>query len=138
MVLATTRFRTAMPASFGELPCRIASTARNDPSENKFDSPRPVEPAVPISPSTYKPAPTIPLAPAVPIPPSTYKPAPRIGESPPRPGIFQARPLVVVTPQPSPLVFTAVQLMVNTKGEVCGVTTTSGLAWKIPGRVGDS
>ncbi len=27
---------------------------------------------------------------------------------------------------------------VNAKGEVCGVTTTSGLAWKIPGRVGDS
>src|SRR5215470_11680224 len=27
---------------------------------------------------------------------------------------------------------------VNTKSEVCGVTTTSGLAWKIPGRVGDS
>jgi N4-(beta-N-acetylglucosaminyl)-L-asparaginase len=27
---------------------------------------------------------------------------------------------------------------VNQKGEVCGVTTTSGLAWKIPGRVGDS
>jgi N4-(beta-N-acetylglucosaminyl)-L-asparaginase len=27
---------------------------------------------------------------------------------------------------------------VNPKGEVCGVTTTSGLAWKIPGRVGDS
>ncbi|MBA2354014.1 MAG: N(4)-(beta-N-acetylglucosaminyl)-L-asparaginase [Acidobacteria bacterium] len=27
---------------------------------------------------------------------------------------------------------------VNTRGEVCGVTTTSGLAWKIPGRVGDS
>lgn len=26
----------------------------------------------------------------------------------------------------------------NTKGELCGVTTTSGLAWKIPGRVGDS
>jgi N4-(beta-N-acetylglucosaminyl)-L-asparaginase len=26
----------------------------------------------------------------------------------------------------------------NAKGEVCGVTTTSGLAWKIPGRVGDS
>jgi N4-(beta-N-acetylglucosaminyl)-L-asparaginase len=24
------------------------------------------------------------------------------------------------------------------KGEICGVTTTSGLAWKIPGRVGDS
>jgi N4-(beta-N-acetylglucosaminyl)-L-asparaginase len=27
---------------------------------------------------------------------------------------------------------------VNSKGEVSGVTTTSGLAWKIPGRVGDS
>src|SRR2546423_723070 len=27
---------------------------------------------------------------------------------------------------------------VNARGEVCGVTTTSGLAWKIPGRVGDS
>jgi len=27
---------------------------------------------------------------------------------------------------------------VNPSGEVCGVTTTSGLAWKIPGRVGDS
>ncbi len=27
---------------------------------------------------------------------------------------------------------------VNQRGEVCGVTTTSGLAWKIPGRVGDS
>jgi N4-(beta-N-acetylglucosaminyl)-L-asparaginase len=27
---------------------------------------------------------------------------------------------------------------VNAKGEICGITTTSGLAWKIPGRVGDS
>jgi N4-(beta-N-acetylglucosaminyl)-L-asparaginase len=27
---------------------------------------------------------------------------------------------------------------INAKGEVCGVTTTSGLAWKIPGRLGDS
>ncbi len=27
---------------------------------------------------------------------------------------------------------------VNRRGDVCGVTTTSGLAWKIPGRVGDS
>lgn len=27
---------------------------------------------------------------------------------------------------------------VNAKGEICGVTTTSGLAFKIPGRVGDS
>jgi N4-(beta-N-acetylglucosaminyl)-L-asparaginase len=27
---------------------------------------------------------------------------------------------------------------VNSQGDICGVTTTSGLAWKIPGRVGDS
>jgi N4-(beta-N-acetylglucosaminyl)-L-asparaginase len=27
---------------------------------------------------------------------------------------------------------------VNSNGEICGVTTTSGLAWKVPGRVGDS
>jgi N4-(beta-N-acetylglucosaminyl)-L-asparaginase len=27
---------------------------------------------------------------------------------------------------------------INPNGEVCGVTTTSGLSWKIPGRVGDS
>jgi N4-(beta-N-acetylglucosaminyl)-L-asparaginase len=27
---------------------------------------------------------------------------------------------------------------INSKGEICGVTTTSGLAWKIPGRLGDS
>src|ERR1044072_2419601 len=27
---------------------------------------------------------------------------------------------------------------ISAKGEICGVTTTSGLAWKIPGRVGDS
>jgi N4-(beta-N-acetylglucosaminyl)-L-asparaginase len=27
---------------------------------------------------------------------------------------------------------------VNASGEVCGVTTTSGMAWKIPGRLGDS
>jgi N4-(beta-N-acetylglucosaminyl)-L-asparaginase len=29
-------------------------------------------------------------------------------------------------------------LGLNSKGEISGVTTTSGLAWKIPGRVGDS
>jgi N4-(beta-N-acetylglucosaminyl)-L-asparaginase len=27
---------------------------------------------------------------------------------------------------------------VNARGDVCGVTTTSGMAWKIPGRLGDS
>jgi hypothetical protein len=29
-------------------------------------------------------------------------------------------------------------LALSAKGEMSGVTTTSGLAWKIPGRVGDS
>ncbi|MCX6620954.1 MAG: N(4)-(beta-N-acetylglucosaminyl)-L-asparaginase [Acidobacteria bacterium] len=29
-------------------------------------------------------------------------------------------------------------LALNEKGEISGVTTTSGLAWKIPGRIGDS
>jgi N4-(beta-N-acetylglucosaminyl)-L-asparaginase len=27
---------------------------------------------------------------------------------------------------------------INAKGDICGVTTTSGRAWKVPGRVGDS
>jgi len=27
---------------------------------------------------------------------------------------------------------------INAAGDICGVTTTSGMAWKIPGRVGDS
>ena len=27
---------------------------------------------------------------------------------------------------------------INSRGEICGVTTTSGLSWKIPGRAGDS
>ncbi|MEO6871070.1 MAG: isoaspartyl peptidase/L-asparaginase, partial [Chthoniobacterales bacterium] len=27
---------------------------------------------------------------------------------------------------------------INARGEICGVTTTSGTAWKLPGRVGDS
>jgi N4-(beta-N-acetylglucosaminyl)-L-asparaginase len=27
---------------------------------------------------------------------------------------------------------------INSNGEICGVTTTSGLSWKIPGRLGDS
>jgi N4-(beta-N-acetylglucosaminyl)-L-asparaginase len=27
---------------------------------------------------------------------------------------------------------------VNASGDICGVTTTSGLSWKIPGRAGDS
>src|SRR5712691_4372901 len=39
-----------------------------------------------------------------------------MGESPTRPGIFQARPLVVVTPDISPLAFNARQLMVPVGG----------------------
>src|SRR5436305_3431065 len=39
-----------------------------------------------------------------------------IGESPTRPGIFQARPLVVVTPDISPFGFKARQLMVPVGG----------------------
>src|SRR5439155_1198418 len=39
-----------------------------------------------------------------------------IGESPTRPAIFQARPLVVVTPDISPLEFSARQLMVPVGG----------------------
>src|SRR6478736_6161152 len=27
---------------------------------------------------------------------------------------------------------------INSRGDICGVTTTSGLSWKIPGRLGDS
>ena len=27
---------------------------------------------------------------------------------------------------------------IGPSGDICGVTTTSGLAWKIPGRTGDS
>ena len=37
-----------------------------------------------------------------------------------------------------PLTGTINCLALNSKGEMSGVTTTSGLAWKIPGRIGDS
>src|SRR6266478_10209331 len=92
-VFATTRFSAVMPASFGDFPFRISSTIKKEHSEKRLASPRPVEPAAPIS-------------------PSTYSPAPRIGESPTRPGIFQERPLVVVTPAIWPLALTALQLIV--------------------------
>src|SRR6267378_4196332 len=92
-VLFTTRLRAAMPASLGDFPFRISSTIRKEHSEKRLASPRPVEPAAPTS-------------------PSTYRPAPKIGESPTRPGIFHASPLVVVTPAISPLALTALQLIV--------------------------
>src|SRR5688500_19249966 len=69
------------------------STARNAPHAVLFASPRPVDPA----------APTV---------LSQYWPAPMIGESPTRPGTFQAIPLVVVTELRSPLALTAFMLMV--------------------------
>src|SRR5205823_2849868 len=55
-------------------------------------------------------------APAEPTSWSVQQPAPSTGESPQRPGSFHARPLVVVTPDISPLSFTAEQLMVPVGG----------------------
>src|SRR5712671_5093179 len=82
-----------MHASVGDFPCRIISIIVCPPEILMFSSPLPVEPAAPTS-------------------LSTYKPAPMIGESPTRPGIFQARPEVVVTPEISLFASTAKQLMV--------------------------
>ena len=42
----------------------------------------------------------------------------------------------LIAPKPSGARSTATAS--TPKGEICGVTTTSGLAWKIPGRAGDS
>jgi len=46
-----------------------------------------------------------------------------------------ARAMEVITHPPTGTINC---LAVNEKGEISGTTTTSGLAWKIPGRVGDS
>src|SRR5215211_2729334 len=93
IVLLLIRRSTSMPASLGCAPRRISSTITNEQRLKRFASPRPVEPAAPTS-------------------PSTYRPAPRIGESPSRPGIFHASPLVVVVPLISPLALTPLQLIV--------------------------
>src|SRR6266436_83873 len=90
-VLFTTRLRAAMPASLGDFPFRISSTIKKEQSEKRFASPRPVEPAAPTS-------------------PSTYRPAPRMGESPTRPGILKDRPLVVVQLEMLPARSMALQL----------------------------
>lgn len=50
-------------------------------------------------------------------------------------GVWLARIIEVVTHPPTGTISC---LAVNEKGEISGTTTTSGLAWKIPGRVGDS
>src|SRR5499425_87196 len=64
-----------------------------------FSSPLPVEPAAPTS-------------------LSTQHPAPMIGESPTRPGIFQANPEVVVVAEISPFSFTAMHGIVPVGGRV--------------------
>src|SRR5262245_59416263 len=84
------------------MPRRICSTVRNPPQTMMFDSPRPVEPAAPISLSVYCPAPTM-------------------GLSPTLPGSFQARPLVVVTDDTSPLAFTTSRLIVPVGRATMGV-----------------
>src|SRR5262245_23478907 len=53
-----------------------------------------------------------PVEPAAPTSLSTYSPQPISGESPTRPGIFHAKPEVVVTPEISPFASTARQLIV--------------------------
>jgi len=57
-----------------------------------------------------------PVDPAAPTSLSTYRPQPINGESPTRPGIFHARPLVVVTPLMSKVPSSARQLMVPVGG----------------------
>src|SRR5215510_5376469 len=49
--------------------------------------------------------------------------------------VLMARALEVIKDPPTG---TMNCLAVNEKGEISGTTTTSGLSWKIPGRVGDS
>src|SRR5881628_2405767 len=85
--------RVSRHASVGFIPRRMNSTVRKPPHTLMFDSPRPVEPAAPMS-------------------LSVYWPAPMIGLSPTRPGILNARPEVVVTEEISPWGVTASQLMV--------------------------
>ena len=48
---------------------------------------------------------------------------------------LMARAIEVITDPPTGTINC---LAVNEKGEISGTTTTSGLSWKIPGRVGDS
>src|ERR1043166_6369410 len=88
-----TRLRVARQASVGLIPRRMCSTVRKPQHTIILSSPRPVDPAVPISLSVYSPAPTI-------------------GESPARPGTFQASPDVVVTEEISPLSLIRSRLMV--------------------------
>src|ERR1035441_9936668 len=108
-----TRLSASRQASFGAMPCRMFSTTVCAPQTRRFSSPRPVEPAPPTS-------------------WSSQRPPPMIGESPTRPGIFHARPLVVVTADISPFSFRAMQLMVPCGGWMAfsqASASNSSLAW---------
>src|SRR5713101_280782 len=84
-------------ASVGDFPCRIISMMVWPPEILMFSSPLPVDPAAPTS-------------------LSTQHPAPMIGESPTRPGIFHAKPEVVVVAEISPCSLTAMQGIVPVGG----------------------
>ncbi len=91
------RAMASMHASVGDIPLRIISMMVCPPEILMFSSPLPVEPAAPTS-------------------LSTQHPAPMIGESPTRPGIFQARPEVVVVAEMSPFSLTAMHGIVPVGG----------------------
>src|SRR4030095_4107858 len=101
-------------ACSGVMPIRMNSTARNAPQTLMLDSPRPVEPA----------APTV---------LSQYCPAPMIGESPTRPAIFHAMPLVVVTELKSPFASTAFMFIVP---HVCATPYSSYVTFSAPPPLG--
>ena len=99
----STRLIAAVAASRGCMPCRMYSTTVCAPTILMHSSPTPVDPAAPTALSTYSPHPTS-------------------GESPMRPGILKARPLVVVMPDRSPASSSARQLIVPHRfsGQVSG------------------
>ena len=93
------RSTAARQASCGFLPCRISSTTKWLPTVRITASPTPVAQAAPTS-------------------LSTYKPAPIMGESPMRPCIFHAMPLVVQAPDNLPLASKASIPMVSWRSEL--------------------
>src|SRR5204862_1635551 len=93
LVCLAMRSHAARHAASGDFPWRIYSTTITLLHASRFASPRPVEPAAPTS-------------------LSTQTPAPKIGESPTRPGILNASPLVVVQPETLPFRSIALQMIV--------------------------
>src|SRR5262245_42686739 len=73
-----------------------------------------------------------PVAPAEPTSGSVKQPAPMIGESPIRPGIFHARPLVLVAPEISPRALTAEQCTVPVGGDRTFRIAVARYASRIP------